>query len=96
MTLRQDKQHAIDDEEALRFEVEKRASAAPPKRTKHMTAAEQHDGQYIMGELVITIEADHMIFFDLVDLPGLENGPTTRAQALSHPVIPHTNLCDTT
>ena len=32
-----------------------------------------HDSQYIEDELIITIEAAQMIYFDLLDLPGLHN-----------------------
>jgi hypothetical protein len=37
------------------------------------TAEERHDSKYTQEELIITIESDKMIHFDLVDLPGVEN-----------------------
>eukprot|EP01047_Picozoa_sp_COSAG01_P000853 COSAG01_NODE_17_length_39991_cov_30.596160_12_plen_1221_part_00 len=33
-----------------------------------------HNSEFLMDELVIRVEADHMIYFDLIDLPGVENG----------------------
>ena len=36
-------------------------------------SSEAFDSQYITEELVITIEADQMIYFDLLDLPGLDS-----------------------
>lgn len=69
------------DEDLLRYEVEARASKTPPVRTKweqrrlgKMTAAEKHDAQYCTDELIIRYEAPGMIHFDLIDLPGIDNG----------------------
>jgi hypothetical protein len=62
-------QEREEDEHCLRLSVEKRASKAA---IQDGTAA-AFDSQYIMQELVITIEADQMIYFDLLDLPGLDN-----------------------
>jgi hypothetical protein len=62
-------QEREEDEHSLRLSVEKRASKAA---IQDGTAA-AFDSQYIMEELVITIEADQMIYFDLLDLPGLDN-----------------------
>lgn len=60
-----------EDEKQLRLAVESRASEQV--REEDMTTQEAHDRQYIDEELVITIEADQMIYFDLIDLPGLHN-----------------------
>lgn len=61
--------HREEDEDLLRTSVEERASA---QVLQDGTAA-AFDSQYITEELVITIEADQMIYFDLLDLPGLDN-----------------------
>jgi hypothetical protein len=62
------KAHRMQDENELRLAVERRASAQAAGDTQ-----ESYDQKYIEQELVIRIEANQMIFFDLVDLPGLEN-----------------------
>ena len=80
--------HREADEDALRRAVETRASKAA---VQDGTAA-AFDDQYLMSELIITIEADQMIYFDLLDLPGLDkcltetekNGRTIHQQ--DHPV----------
>jgi hypothetical protein len=61
--------HREADEDVLRRAVESRASEAA---LQDGTAA-AFDRQYITEELVITIEADQMIYFDLLDVPGLDN-----------------------
>lgn len=66
-TLRQ--AHREEDEGRLRVAVESRASA---KVAQDGTAA-SFDRQYIRKELIVTIEANQMIYFDLLDLPGLDN-----------------------
>jgi hypothetical protein len=62
--------HREVDEDVLRCAVEKRASGEAQGGTASQAA---FDRLYIMDELVITIEADQMIYFDLLDLPGLDN-----------------------
>ena len=37
------------------------------------TPQEWHDSKYMEEELIITVESDEMIHFDLIDLPGIEN-----------------------
>ena len=61
--------HREADEDVLRCAVESRASN---EAVQDGTQA-AHDHQYIEEELVITIEAAQMIYFDLLDLPGLHN-----------------------
>ena len=63
--------HREEDENLLRLAVESRASEQV--REEDLTTQEAHDRQYIDEELIITIEADQMIYFDLIDLPGLHN-----------------------
>eukprot|EP01049_Picozoa_sp_SAG25_P014921 SAG25_NODE_2826_length_1368_cov_2.365642_1_plen_177_part_10 len=58
--------HARDDELPLRLEIEKRCSF--PVRNIYGT---QH--QYLKEELVLRVEAENLIHFDLVDLPGVDN-----------------------
>ena len=65
-----------DDEKHLRRAVEQRAS----EQAVQDGTQEFFDRQYIMEELVITIEADQMIYFDLLDLPGLDNSSTMPKQ----------------
>ena len=61
--------HREEDEGVLRHAVESRASEAA---LQDGTSA-AFDRQYITEELVITIEANQMIYFDLLDVPGLDN-----------------------
>lgn len=61
--------HREEDEGALRREVESRAAEKPGGGDSQS----DFDRQYIDEELVIRIEADQMIYFDLLDLPGLDN-----------------------
>jgi hypothetical protein len=63
------KAHREEDEGKLRKAVEERASA----EVKHTGTSKMFDKQYIMEELVVTIEAEGMIYFDLLDLPGIDN-----------------------
>ena len=59
------------DRRDLRQWVERRMSdTIDPELT---TAQDRHDSRYLMDELVIQIETERMIHFDLVDLPGVEN-----------------------
>jgi hypothetical protein len=62
--------HREDDENLLRLAVEVRASDAEAEPDGTQAG---HDRSYIEHELVITIEADQMVYFDLLDLPGLHN-----------------------
>jgi GTPase SAR1 family protein len=75
-----------EDEDSLRCVVETRASA---QAVQDGTAA-AFDAQYIMEELVITIEADQMIYFDLVDLPGLDNISTMPEKMANKYINPET------
>jgi|EP01043_Picozoa_sp_COSAG02_P037625 hypothetical protein len=89
------------DEDLLRYEVQDRASRTPPQRSRYeehrhgkMTSAEEHDSTYSMDELIIRYEAPGMIHFDLVDLPGIENGSQMTHQMvekyLSKETLAHT------
>jgi hypothetical protein len=74
------KAHREEDEGELRLAVESRASA---HALQDGTAA-AFDQQYIAEELVITIEADQMIYFDLLDLPGLDNRSEMPKKMVKH------------
>jgi hypothetical protein len=64
--LRQSEREA--DESELRHAVEKRASAhVEQDGTAHAFAR-----QYLETALVVTIQANQMPYFDLIDLPGIE------------------------
>jgi GTPase SAR1 family protein len=63
------KSHREEDEGKLRKAVESRAS----KKVEQANTAKKFDMQYIEEELVIRIEAEGMIYFDLLDLPGIDN-----------------------
>ena len=65
------REHREEDEGALRGAVESRASRQGALKKDAKQAA--YNLQYIEEELVITIEADQMIYFDMIDLPGLHN-----------------------
>ncbi len=71
--------HALEqggqDRRDLREEVEKRMSES--SNPDAPTAKQRHDSRYLMDELVIQIETERMIHFDLVDLPGVENDSPT-------------------
>jgi hypothetical protein len=79
------KAHREDDEGVLRRAVEKRASEAA---AQDGTSA-AFDRQYIEDELVITIEADQMIYFDLLDLPGLDNSSQMPKKMVKHYINKH-------
>eukprot|EP01046_Picozoa_sp_COSAG06_P019702 COSAG06_NODE_1414_length_9536_cov_28.536717_5_plen_574_part_00 len=68
------------DEDKLRRAVEDRASEA----AQQDGTAGAYDRQYIEEELVITIEADQMIYFDLLDLPGLDNSSKMPKKMVRH------------
>ena len=68
------------DEDKLRRAVEARASEAALQDG----TADAYDRQYIEEELVITIEADQMIYFDLLDLPGLDNSSQMPKKMVRH------------
>eukprot|EP01044_Picomonas_judraskeda_P000873 COSAG03_NODE_43_length_17034_cov_9.679953_11_plen_300_part_00 len=78
------------DETALRRVVEGRAA----EQTQQDGTQAAHDRQYINEELVITIEADQMIYFDLLDLPGLHNSSSMPKKMVRHymnkDTLPHT------
>lgn len=78
------------DETALRRVVEDRAS----EQAQQDGTQAAHDRQYINEELVITIEAHQMIYFDLIDLPGLHNTSSMPKKMVRHymnkDTLPHT------
>jgi hypothetical protein len=67
--------HRDEDEMKLRTEVEARASAKGKENI------------YMMEELEITIEADQMVYFDLIDLPGMENDSHNMTRKLAKKYI---------
>jgi hypothetical protein len=71
--LRQSEREA--DESELRHAVEKRASA----HVEQDGTAAAFARQYLDTELVVTIQANQMPYFDLIDLPGIENSSTMPA-----------------
>jgi hypothetical protein len=84
------KAHREADEDALRIAVEARAS----KAARQDGTAAAFDDQYLMAELIITIEADQMIYFDLLDLPGLDNASPRPKRMVEH-YINKTSLSQT-
>jgi hypothetical protein len=63
-------------------------------RKEDRTTQAAHDRQYINEELIITIEADQMIYFDLIDLPGLHNS-SHRPEEMANMYITAENLPQT-